>query len=66
MVVGNRYLQDDVVIREVGVLDEDDCLTVRVGCEDLYKIFLKKKEWKKRRGNKNLKKGTCLLKEWVP
>ena len=43
MVAGNRYLQHDVVIREVGGLDEDDRLTVRVRCEELYKMFLKGK-----------------------
>ena len=59
MVAGNRYLQHDVVIREVGALDEDDRLTVRVGCEELYKMFLKGKYWKKRYGNKNFENRTC-------
>ena len=56
LVAGNRYLQYDVV-REVDVLDEDDRLTVGVGCEELYKMFLKGKEWKSWWGNKHFKKG---------
>ena len=66
LVAGNRYVQYDVVVREVGVLDEDGWLTFGVGCEELHKMFLKGKEWKKRWGNKHFKKETCWLKEWVP
>ena len=64
LVAGNKYLQNDVV-REVGVLDEDGWLNSRVGCKELYKMFLKGVEWKKRWGNKNFKKVACWLKEYI-
>ena len=54
MVAGNVNFQ--YVVKEVGVLDEDGWLTVGVGCE-LYKMFLKGVEWKKRWGNKIFKRG---------
>ena len=47
LVAGNRYHQYDVV-KEVGVLDEDDWLTVRVGCKELYKMWGNKNWWENR------------------
>ena len=37
-------------------------MTARVGCEELYKMFLKRVEWKKRLGNKIFKGGDIFVK----
>ena len=64
LVAGNRYLQYDAV-REVGVLDEDGWLTVGGGVQGAVQNIFKRSGIEKEVGNKNFKKGTCWLKEWV-